>query len=510
MVKIKSFVFVIALSLMVCGVAVGSQLSLHDKIGDLNQLANFIKDNYAPIDQKRILYGADIDQLLNRYLSYLPLIKSDEEFYYLVARFEGEFHDMHLMIFAPVYRSANLGFTADLIEGKIFIDKIDRAILSKNVFPFSHGDEIISFDGHPVSEELKSLKGFRGRENPRTEDRSAAFALTDRLGTLVPLPVEKEARLEIRPKRSRTLSKVSVRWNFESMTSNSPRSKRTCTGKSQIKIPENSTMVEDTPFIAYYHPTPKGNVGYLKIGHFMPEEIEKIDSKIWLEKYKEALQVLNKKTNALIVDESGNCGGDGNLLLQIIEMFLNRPVKNPWIARLRAAPLTLKMLKKTLQDEIGENPNSPNIPTIQAEIDVTENSIRAGDLLTPAITFWGPASLQPKSFYNKPIMILINEMAGSAGDLFPALMQDLGRAKLIGSTTAGGGGGDLDYEKIELTHSHIKMDLINRMITYRANGRPLEDLGAQPDHPYSITTKDFLDGYREYRKFYVQKLIGEL
>ena len=42
--------------------------------------------------------------------------------------------------------------------------------------------------------------------------------------------------------------------------------------------------------------------------------------------------------------------------------------------------------------------------------------------------------------YDKPLLVLTDEFSTSAGDVFPALLQDAGRGKLFGYRTAGAGG----------------------------------------------------------------------
>jgi hypothetical protein len=104
---VSASVLVLVLSLFIFGEAWASPLTLKEKREDLIQYATFIKENYAPIEQKRTLYGADVDQLLPKYLSLVSQSRTDEDYYYLIERFSAEFHDGHLLII-PIVESSRM------------------------------------------------------------------------------------------------------------------------------------------------------------------------------------------------------------------------------------------------------------------------------------------------------------------------------------------------------------------------------------------------------------------
>ena len=101
--------------------------------------------------------------------------------------------------------------------------------------------------------------------------------------------------------------------------------------------------------------------------------------------------------------------------------------------------------------------------------------------------------------------MLIDEMSGSGGDAFPAMLQGNGRAVLLGTRTMGAGGHVVEMPP--LNHSGISPRM-TKSLFYRPDGVAVENNGAVPDISYTITRDDFVYEYRGYQKFYTEKLLG--
>jgi C-terminal processing protease CtpA/Prc len=103
----------------------------------------------------------------------------------------------------------------------------------------------------------------------------------------------------------------------------------------------------------------------------------------------------------------------------------------------------------------------------------------------------------PQYRYTKKLIVLTNELDFSAGDFFPAILQDSGRAIIMGSKTAGAGGyvlSNADRNRVGVmqytyTGSHA----------LRADGKPLEDNGVTPDVPYGVTPEDLKTRFLGFR-----------
>ncbi|MBI3018067.1 MAG: hypothetical protein HYY62_08805 [Deltaproteobacteria bacterium] len=57
-----------------------------------------------------------------------------------------------------------------------------------------------------------------------------------------------------------------------------------------------------------------------------------------------------------------------------------------------------------------------------------------------------------------------------------------------------------------LNNSGIQLRM-TKSLFYRPDGVAVENNGAIPDFPYTITRDDFVYKYKNYQKFYLQKLL---
>lgn len=111
----------------------------------------------------------------------------------------------------------------------------------------------------------------------------------------------------------------------------------------------------------------------------------------------------------------------------------------------------------------------------------------------------GVETIKPHSVhYTKPILMLVNELDFSCGDIVPAILQDNKRAILIGTKTAGAGGAvssvmypnSFSIEGFTTTWTLLK----------RADDRPIENLGVEPDLKLEITEEDLTHNFAHYKR----------
>ena len=153
----------------------------------------------------------------------------------------------------------------------------------------------------------------------------------------------------------------------------------------------------------------------------------------------------------------------------------------------------------------SEPPNTLTREFFAETVELVKKHWLLGDFLTPKIAFLGNHKLKPHPRgYTKPIVMLIDEMSGSGGDAFPAMLQGYGRAKLLGTRTMGAGGHVVDAPS--LNNSGIQISL-TKSLFYRPDGVAVENNGVAPDFPYTITRDDFIYQYRNYQRFYLKKLL---
>ncbi|MBI3017424.1 MAG: PDZ domain-containing protein, partial [Deltaproteobacteria bacterium] len=453
------------------------QLSLDQKIADIDQVVSLVKSSYGPRDYKKAQLGIDVDQLREKYVNLLPGT-TNREFYYLILRLIAEFRDSH--------------FGARVPSTKILIDAVERKLSPLGKLDFERGDEVLAIDGRPAQEVAQELALQRGAGFEQTSKHIGARLLTSRRAFFVPVPTGK-AQVTIRrgtsdiietvdlawaeegepldeaPKpgqqgvpasprfgHRRTLKdfSISIRDIMEELTPNMEQSYQ-CSGTTRVAIPKEATVLMMDPFVAYFHPTEKGNIGYLRIPHYSPED-EK-GNELYEERFRQyewAVAKLEENTVGLIIDQDHNCGGSVDFLEKMSGLFL----------RADYFPLQFQFLasKNEYLDFKGwldsEPKNTLTREFFAETVDLVKKHWLLGDFLTPKSSFLGTHSLKPHPRgYTKPIVMLIDEMSGSGGDAFPAMLQGNGRAKLLGTRTMGAGGHVVELPPLNNSGIQLRM-----------------------------------------------------
>lgn len=524
------------------------RLTVEQKRADFTQLINQIKFQYAPKDYKREVLGIDLHFLANDYWERIKASKTNGEFYALISQFVAEFQDGHFGAWIPSTVVASLPFTVTRVEGHILLEFVDREELSEEDFPFAKGDELVAMDGRPVSAIVDELATFKGTGNPETLIGLASEWLTWRRGRFLPVP-EGPVDVTILPRDGSGRQTVTLEWIIdgtpfdeyrplaaataqtkmlsralppvaaeESLFAPMNLSSRDlvigdhpyaeesyhCSGTTRIQIPEEATVLMETPFVAYYHPTPHGNVGYLRIPHYYPEAFGEGSVTEMLLRYEWALTHLQANTVGLIVDQDHNCGGSVEYLEDLVGLFMSQPYSGTKF-QIRASKFEILDWESWLQGLGSENFLLAD--GLHEVIDLIKETHSQGEYLTPMTAIRGSPLLPPRGVYTKPIVILTDLMSGSGGDAFPALMQGFGRATILGTRTMGLGGYVRAMDK--LTYSQIQSRMTHSLF-FHPNGTAIENNGVTPDIEYRPTVNDFLNEYVDYQQFYLNALFARI
>ncbi len=511
-----------AIAIFASSFAHSRTLTPEEKKADFEQLASIIKSQYGPYEYKKALLKLDVDAMAAQYAKEAETM-SNMAFYHSINRFVAAFQDSHFRSSVQTNYLSSLGFVADRINGAVLIDRLIPELLTPDVFPFERGDEIVEFNGKPVAETLEEIASYLPSGYKETGLRMAATYLGHRPASALP-PQKGFAILTIRRGTSDILEKIKLPWygagqldedadpllawslakpdfsklSVEDVFENLPKGEQAfrCQGTTRTAIPRGAVLLTATPFVAYYHPTPKGNIGYLRIPHYSWGEQEEVR----FQQYEYVVSELEKNTVGLIIDQDHNCGGSVFFLERMVGLFATKPYQglNFQFLASRAEYLTFKTWvdaesRFTLQgrDWLGV-------------VDLVRRAWANGDRLAPKTTFHNNRELQPNGIrYTKPILMLVDEMSGSGGDAFPAMLQGMQRAKLMGVRTMGAGGHV--QAAPGLNYSSNKLNL-TKSLFYRPDGVAVENNGAVPDIAYQPTRDDFLYKYKNYQKRYLEEL----
>lgn len=517
------FIFIIALLAPTLSLAA---LTETQKRADLYELKAIIEADYGPLKLKQERFGIDLESLTKIYEEKIGSGARAEAFPYLLMQFIADFHDSHFNGRVSSEDESHLGFTTDLVEEKVVIEHINRTELPLESFPFTRGDEIVEFDHAPVEQIIANLQSYNGMGNETAAKKLAVYFLPQRKARVVPIPSGR-AVLGIRKRGSDTLSEVSLPWISGEKSSPLPRKNEIrrpiglgdwCSETSRIALPQEAERVKDVPFTAFTFPTSKGLVGFLRIPHYYPVDATtgKEVAALRFSQYERVIRKFEAETIGLIIDQENNCGGSILYANKMLSLFL-RDSFTPASFEFRASQTQIEGLSRHLAKFPSTTSGYKQFSDIIEEV---RKARLMGQYSTPRIPVHGVMEveidlpgedrIQPNpTGYTKPIVLLINEMSGSGGDLFPAMMRDLGRAHLFGNHTMGAGGHTWDDPHIELRNSKLAVNL-TRSLFYRPNGDPIENAGIPPHTRYEITMEDFLGGYEGYLLSATEALLRQL
>jgi Peptidase family S41/PDZ domain len=158
-----------------------SNLTTEEKLSDFTQLAALYARNYGPYEEKLILIGFDLYNI-QPWLDQVQASTSDLQFYDICTRYVASLQDSHDEFTTNSDYDAFLPITADVYDGKVLIDFIDRSVLSGRLFPFQVGDELVSVDGTVLADWIKQLQPYavNGSANAVSRNRLAVATVLER------------------------------------------------------------------------------------------------------------------------------------------------------------------------------------------------------------------------------------------------------------------------------------------------------------------------------------------
>ena len=333
------------------------------------------------------------------------------------------------------------------------------------------GDELIEFDGRAIQEVFKEIKIINGlNSNPMTDQAIADFNLTSRSGKKGEVVPQGAVPMILRNRVDGKCKIYQLAWDYKSERINLPpymmRSRTTQKSKSEETTPRRKPgskysfipklgkvtsewkekrkrgEVTENPFWnAHIYQNEEGrSIGYIRIPHYSGS----LDD---LENFAKIISRMEEKTEALVIDQVNNTGGNMEYLFALASMLIQTPISPP--------KHRIKITQKDVFDAIEvleyietidtDTMNEEEHQDILAMKRYWESILQEwneGRNLTHPLYLLGIEKIKPSlaANYTKPILFLINELAFSGGDFMPAILQDNQRAVLFGSQTAGAGG----------------------------------------------------------------------
>ncbi|GAB4227220.1 MAG: protease-like activity factor CPAF [Chlamydiales bacterium] len=291
-------------------------------------------------------------------------------------------------------------------------------------------------------------------------------------------------------------------------------------GAKQSFVPTLGKVIwkplKSSPWNAYIYINDEGkNIGYIRIPTYSLATFNIEEFNHHAEEFGKIINHFEKHTEVLVIDQVNNPGGNILYMYALLSYLASYPLdvipEHIMLTQkdIEIAIEELEFLNKVTDDEelfamtggkklFGYPVNMEFIHCLLNFSNSLITSWKQGKRLTDLDYPLGIKVIQQNSegCYNKPILVLINELDFSCGDFFPAILRDNDRATLFGSRTAGAGG-SVEFHEYKNCFGVSTYSITNGFAK-RKNGAPIENLGISPDIYYNLSENDIKNGYQDY------------
>jgi C-terminal processing protease CtpA/Prc len=543
------------LSAVACGVAVSPKgsdvyvrdLTVAEALSDFDTLVATFRDQYGPLEFKERRFGFSFDQLAQSLRAELENAGSDKQVFNIYSRFVSSFRDGHVSIrfngkASAGENRARIPLFVEPIEGNAVITSIsDESLASLGI---SVGDIVLSVDGRSPQDWLDLFKQTDALGNPVSDEHLYLRLFSRKIEQADSYPSAATARVIVK-KPDGTLVENDLTWRrtndlglavrrsaaarhpgqlqmvvpfagelnkeagLDKMGSFEPffRTDEVLEKFGFVEVGPNSTFLkkygaqtEDAPkvYSALYEHNGK-RILLVRQPTYSPDSYEEVAD--LLKVYRATLDQFDSVADVLVIDQTNNPGGYLDYCVGFSQLFMQTPgahfvqamnADRKWIDEMRAYAF-----------EMDPDFKSEASLKYLGLADAIEAEYDAGKSITAPLPFYGERRLLPDASYTwkKPVLVLINELAGSCGDIFPMMVKRNQTGVLFGQRTMGLGG---NVEQFELSASRASVSMTRGLFTtYKepeifVDADFAENNGVLPDIPHTPTLEDFRNGYTGY------------
>jgi hypothetical protein len=558
--------------------ALHGQLLPQQRVFDFQDLAALFAKRYAPYDWKVQALGVDLFKV-QPWLDRVQAAKDDLEFFEIEAEYVAQLQDTHTGFSMNSSFSANLGITVDIYDGKVLIDSINRVLLPVAQYPFQIGDELVSVDGTAVQDWISQISQWRQFGNPATTRRMAVGQTTVRFQSTFPrAPQIGDSAVAVVRGSDGNPTPYTLPWTkfgyaistvgpvpfagpvTHAATANESDLEAVLDGMHHWAVPDNDPMLRPISWATDEDGAPRSyisglgsrvpvfragfppsflqrlgglatdfhysgtytadghTIGYLRIPNFAP-----VSTAAAISELEQELSYLQKNTDGLVLDVTRNPGG-GCYMLDAAARLIPQPFYF-FGEQIRATQDRLNSFESSLEIARRTGASQWIIDTYQSYVDQTKEALGASRGLTAPIAAcpqtgsnWAPimdGNPPAGTVYSKPMIVLIDEFSISAGEIFPAMLQDNGRGVMVGQRTSGGGGSVSSwqtgfYSESVSTNTNTLVVRKNSLSTPEYPTAPyLESIGVRPDIALDFMTRNnLITGGQDYVNQFTQVLIN--
>lgn len=533
-------------------------LTEDEKAADFDQLIQIFKTYYGPYQYKEARFGFSIEKLAQDLKVQAIAAKSDEEFMGYVMQFGAALQDGHVQFKVENSASNIRRYTIPVLLGSIE-NKAIVVDVNKELSEWSgikNGDEILTIDGQTPEELLSYIKKYKQFATELSNKSLVVYTLSRPSFMTEILPKKPLATIQFQNKKGEkrsadipwTLDKYSAGvdsiirippsvLNFsvpfaEDFNSIVPESGLSQMGKVEpiflttqsqnkfgfIKVyPSEKSLIkfglkgDEKPAIyAALYKFNNKTIFLVRSSTYSPSDYS---TSVYMKAYQALLSEYESLADVLVLDQTHNPGG--SYCASFYDIFAHEGDVQG-VEKTRADRKWINDLFINWPAAEGPTGNPWDTKLSQAWGALVEKAYDNHEFLSEPFPLFTSSVYSTKLAYNwtKPMLVLIDELAGSCGDIFPMLVKTNHRAKMLGQQTMGLGG---NVEPVgQLNNSRITISLTRGLFyPYKPDGQVnasdyIENNGVQPDYNYSHTVEDYRNGYINYIQTFSEKALEQI
>ena len=527
-------------------------LSRKDRLRIVDQALLLLEMNYVHLPLKRAMHAINpIRQLtLLKFRLEDPKegeIESGMQFHKRLLTIFASLRDLHTHYQLPAPFQDRMAFLPFLIEQyferngrkqpveKFMVSRIARRFFRSNrnaapeVRSFQRGVEVLSWNGVPIHRAIAINGETQAGSNLEARFARGLDSLTSRPLDLSLPPDESWVSITYRSKTGKILTLDKQKWMVD-VADTTPLATKT-TRKKRAAIDIKKTKINrlkrklyqrkikglapgDVPvrkafediFYAQAKRVNGRKIGYVRLFDFGPDDPDQ-----FVAEFKRVITSKGFPQEGLIIDVRGNPGGKVRAGERLLQLFTPRRIM-PELFEFINTPLNLKICRQAPKNW-GLLPWAKSI----AEL------VQTGAIYSSGFPFTSEESCNDiGQVYHGPVILITDALCYSTTDMFAAGFQDNEVGEVLGTSgnTGAGGANNWYYEDlVKAVRSDPKSpfkplpkgaDLgiaMRRSIRVgRHSGRPLEELGVEPDDRYYMTKRDLLEGNDDLIRKAAEKL----
>lgn len=530
---------------------------------DFEIIKNTYEVYYAPGDWKKEFCGWEMERAADESILLIKNMKrpSVKEYQHIVGSFLQSMNDVHVKGSFYSTEASMLPFTMRTAEGRFFISAVHHKLAEKYPDILHVGDEVISFDGLPVSFSLDEIIRWKNFDPRFPTHRSlATHFLTFAAASHDLKANEGVIEIEVRSGETGEVKDVKMEWTYQPeriwngyltdikkekvpslfhVDMSDPFHKESLALQNQLMeqefrckddnlqllgskksfVPPLGDLLWESEtkdfFHAYLFEKDGHKIGYIRIPHFSPASLkEEIDAIPEVEEFAKLIAYFEIHSEALVIDVVDNPGGAALFMYTLAAMLTDKPLTPP---KFRHTMTQREILEAIVQsDELEEVTSDCEAREVLGEtiqgypVDFRLaqhlashcryliDEWNAGKRITGYDYLLGMPTITPYPYIHYTKPILILTNELSVScGDFFPAILQDNQRATLFGAKTAGAGGGVQMFSHPNPFGIVRYSC-TCSIAERVDGEPIENLGVTPDISYEVGVNDLQGGYKGY------------